>query len=140
MTMISRWRTRRRASESPYPQGVARGGKAKTWHISEVNPYHVIPKLQDNIAITADLVCTDDANIYQRMPDNIQTHEIVNHSAKEWVRGEVHTATIGARVVVWVNTHPSLTSRVCAGWPSTLPARPSVSVFTTGTPVPSIAM
>src|SRR4051812_18820608 len=24
-----------------------------------------------------------------------------------------------------VNTQPTLTSRVCAGWPSTLPARPS---------------
>ena len=39
---------------------------------------------------------------------------------------------------VCVNTHPSLTSRVWAGWPSVLPLRPSVSFFTTGTPVPSI--
>jgi hypothetical protein len=31
-----------------------------------------------------------------------------------------------------------LTSRVWAGWPSVLPLRPSVSFFTTGTPVPSI--
>ena len=37
-----------------------------------------------------------------------------------------------------MNTHPSLTSRVWAGWPSVLPLRPSVSFFTTGTPVPSI--
>src|SRR3982751_6062117 len=36
-----------------------------------------------------------------------------------------------------VNTQPTLTSRVCAGWLSTLPARPSASAFTTGTPVPS---
>jgi hypothetical protein len=28
------------------------------------------------------------------MPENIQKHEIVNHSAKEWVRGDVHTDTI----------------------------------------------
>src|SRR5712691_4847140 len=40
--------------------------------------------------------------------------------------------------VVWVNTHPNLTSRVWAGWPSVLPFRPTVSFFTTGTPVPSI--
>ena len=40
--------------------------------------------------------------------------------------------------VVWVNTHPNLTSRVWAGWPSVLPCRPTVSFFTTGTPVPSI--
>ena len=41
-------------------------------------------------------------------------------------------------VVVWVKTQPSLASRVRAGWPSTLPARPTVSAFTTGRPVPSI--
>src|SRR5215831_14906228 len=29
-------------------------------------------------------------------------------------------------------------SRVCAGWPSAFPLRPSVSFFTTGMPVPSI--
>lgn len=28
------------------------------------------------------------------MPANVQKHEIVNHSAKEWVRGDVHTGTI----------------------------------------------
>src|SRR6266481_304348 len=39
---------------------------------------------------------------------------------------------------VWVNTHPNLTSRVWAGWPSVLPFRPTVSFLTTGTPVPSI--
>ena len=37
-----------------------------------------------------------------------------------------------------MNTQPNLTSRVCAGCPSVLPLRPSVSFFTTGTPVPSI--
>ena len=40
--------------------------------------------------------------------------------------------------LVWLNTHPSLASRVWADWPSALPLRPSVSFFTTGTPVPSI--
>jgi hypothetical protein len=28
------------------------------------------------------------------VPENIKKHEIVNHSAKEWVRSDVHTATI----------------------------------------------
>src|SRR2546425_3821999 len=28
------------------------------------------------------------------MPENVKRHESVNHSAKEWVRGDVHTATI----------------------------------------------
>jgi hypothetical protein len=54
----------------------------------------VIDKIEDNIAIEADLLCTDESQIYVRMPQNVQKHEIVNHSAKEWVRGNVHTATI----------------------------------------------
>ncbi len=30
----------------------------------------------------------------RRMPANVKKHEAVNHSAKEWVRGDVHTGTI----------------------------------------------
>ena len=51
-------------------------------------------KIEDNISIEADLVCTDEAQMYKRMPENIKKHEIVNHSIKEWVRGDVHTGTI----------------------------------------------
>jgi hypothetical protein len=51
-------------------------------------------KIKANIAITAPLVCTDDSRLYDRMPGNVQKHEIVNHSAKELVRGDVHTCTI----------------------------------------------
>ena len=28
------------------------------------------------------------------MPENVKKHESVNHSAREWVRGDVHTGTI----------------------------------------------
>lgn len=73
---------------------VSRGGKAKTYHVPQVNRFHVIDKIKDNIAIETDLVCTDESQMYKRMPDNVQKHEIVNHSAKEWVRGDVHTGTI----------------------------------------------
>ncbi len=73
---------------------VERGGRAKTFHIPKVNRFHVIDKIQDNIAITADHVYTDESQIYKRMPENVQKHEIVNHSVKEWVRGDVHTGTI----------------------------------------------
>jgi len=54
--------------------------------------FNVIDK--GNVSIEAPLVCTDDSRLYDRMPENVQKHEIVNHSAKEWVRGEVHTCTI----------------------------------------------
>jgi hypothetical protein len=59
-----------------------------------MNRHNVIGKIKDQISITADAVYSDESNLYKRMPENIQKHEIVNHSAKEWVRGDVHTATI----------------------------------------------
>jgi transposase-like protein len=73
---------------------VERDGKAKTWHVPAVNRFHIIEKIKDNVSIEAPLVCTDDSRMYNRMPGNVQKHEIVNHSAKEWVRGDVHTCTI----------------------------------------------
>jgi hypothetical protein len=73
---------------------VERDGKARTFHVSRINRHNVAGKLRDNISITADAVYTDDSRLYDRMPSNIQKHEIVNHSAKEWVRDDVHTGTI----------------------------------------------
>src|ERR1039457_7072508 len=73
---------------------VERDARAKPLHIPAVNRYHVIDKLKDNIAVDASALYTDDSALYDRLPANIQKHEIVNHSAKEWVRGDVHTGTI----------------------------------------------
>lgn len=73
---------------------VERDGNVKTFHVPALNRFHVIDKLKQGISVQADLVCTDESRLYDRMPDNIQRHEIVNHSAKEYVRGEVHTGTI----------------------------------------------
>ncbi|HWQ52251.1 MAG TPA: IS1595 family transposase [Bryobacteraceae bacterium] len=87
-------RKRAKYGKEPVFGIVERDGRAKTFHIPHVNRYHVVDKLAGNISIDADLLCTDDSRLYNRVPANIQKHEIVNHSAKEWVRGDVHTATI----------------------------------------------
>ena len=71
-----------------------RDGRARTYHVKNVNRHNVIDKIKDNIAISADAVYTDDSRLYDRMPANVQKHEIVNHSAIKWVRGDVHTCTI----------------------------------------------
>ncbi len=54
----------------------------------KINREHLIGKIKDTISIEADLVCTDDSPIYDKMPDNVNRHKSVNHSAKEWVRGD----------------------------------------------------
>jgi transposase-like protein len=87
-------RKRQRWDKQPVFGMVQRGGKVKTHHVPQINLYHVIAKMQDTISINTDLVCTDESQMYKRMPDNVRKHEIVNHSAKEWVRGDVHTGTI----------------------------------------------
>src|ERR1039457_5503353 len=88
-------RKRAKYDKEPVFGVVERDGRAKTWHVSKpVNRYGVIGKLQDTISVNADALYTDESALYKRVPGNIQKHGIVNHSAKEWVRGDVHTGTI----------------------------------------------
>jgi transposase-like protein len=87
-------RKRAKWDKEPVFGVVERNGRAKTFHVPKINRHHVIGKLQDNISVNADALYTDESRIYDRVPANIQKHEIVNHSAHEWVRGDVHTGTI----------------------------------------------
>jgi DNA-directed RNA polymerase subunit RPC12/RpoP/transposase-like protein len=88
-------RKRGKYEKAPVFGMVERDGKARTWHIPHVSSYNVKDKLRDNISIDASAVYTDDSRMYDTMPGNIKTkHEKVNHSKKEWVRGDVHTGTI----------------------------------------------
>jgi transposase-like protein len=87
-------RKRAKYEKEPVFGMVEREGRVKTYHVPKVNRHHVIEKIQDNISIDASAVYTDDSRLYDRMPSNVKKHEIVNHSAKEWVRGDVHTGTI----------------------------------------------
>ncbi len=87
-------RQRAKYSKAPVFGLVERNGRAKTFHVERVNRANVMDKIQDNVSIQADAVYTDESTLYIRMPENVQKHRIVNHRAKEWVRGDVHTGTI----------------------------------------------
>jgi transposase-like protein len=87
-------RKRGKYEKEPVFGMVERDGRVKTHHVPVMNRHNIIDKMQDTISIDASAVYTDDSLLYKRMPANIQKHEIVNHSAKEWVRGDVHTGTI----------------------------------------------
>ena len=53
--------------------------------------------ISENVDDSVKFVYTDGYDAYQTVPelrDEDTTHEYVNHSADEWVRGEVHTNTI----------------------------------------------
>jgi hypothetical protein len=75
---------------------VERDGKARTYHMRPVTMKGVVEKIKDNVAITADAIYTDDSNLYGTAAGCIKSHrhETVDHSSKEWVRGDVHTGTI----------------------------------------------
>ena len=87
-------RKRARYDKEPVFGIVERGGKAHTFHVAHLNQQMVVRKLTDHIAINADALYTDDSKLYDKMPGNVAKHDTVNHSAKEWVRGDVHTGTI----------------------------------------------
>jgi DNA-directed RNA polymerase subunit RPC12/RpoP len=87
-------RKRGKYEKEPVFGMVERGGKARTYHVAKMNRWNVIGKIEGDISIKADAVYTDESPLYDRMPENVQKHEAVNHSAKEWVRGDVHTGTI----------------------------------------------
>ena len=47
--------------------------------------------LRENVADDVEAIYTDDWRAYLGIADEDTRHETVNHSAKEWVRGDVHT-------------------------------------------------
>jgi len=89
-----RRRKRGKYEKEPVFGIVQRNGKARTYHFPQMNRWQIAEKLKGDISIDAKALYTDDGRFYQRVQENIKNHEIVNHSNKEWVRGDVHTGTI----------------------------------------------
>lgn len=68
--------------------------RVRAYHVPEVNRLSIYGKIKENVIVDAELIVTDDARIYDSLGKDFNRHETVNHSAKEWVRGEVHTQGI----------------------------------------------
>jgi transposase-like protein len=72
---------------------VERHGSVRSFHVPDVTGATLKAKLQANVAKKARLM-TDDAGQYRHTKEAFPKHEVVNHSAKEYVRGNVHTNTV----------------------------------------------
>lgn len=72
---------------------VERGGPARSFHVERVDAASIIPVVEENIDREAKIM-TDDARVYRRLRKLGRNHDSVNHKAKEYVRGEVHTNTV----------------------------------------------
>ena len=72
---------------------VERGGSVAA-HIVPKRPQAAIMGHISAVVDPASVVYTDDARIYDRLPKAGWDHRTINHSAKVYVRGDVHTQTI----------------------------------------------
>jgi transposase-like protein len=72
---------------------VERGGNLRSFHVAVADKETVNKIVTENVAKEARLF-TDESRLYGDAMMHFADHQTVKHSAKEYVRGEVHTNTI----------------------------------------------
>jgi transposase-like protein len=72
---------------------VERGGKVRSFHIDDVNPNNLREVLVTQVD-RASALMTDDSHFYKPVGKEFASHESVNHSEEEYVRGLAHTNTV----------------------------------------------
>jgi transposase-like protein len=71
---------------------VERGGQVRSMHLAQVTAKTLRPIMLAHIDDKS-VIMTDDAGVYRKLSDDF-AHEVVNHSAEEYVRGDAYTNTI----------------------------------------------
>jgi transposase-like protein len=72
---------------------VERGGSARSFHINNATMGTLLPIIRENVSRES-AVMTDELTAYKKLGDEFSSHETVNHSIKEYVRGRVTTNTV----------------------------------------------
>ena len=72
---------------------VERRGEVRSFHVDDVKADTLVGIVKDNIDREA-RVMTDDASQYYKKLGEFSEHGVVNHSAEEYVRGDIHTNTV----------------------------------------------
>ncbi|MDX6380313.1 MAG: hypothetical protein QOI57_1337, partial [Rubrobacteraceae bacterium] len=70
---------------------IQRGGTIKLQVVGARDRESLHRFLREHLAGDVEAIYTDDWTAYQGIADEDTRHETVNHSEKEWVRGDVHT-------------------------------------------------
>jgi len=74
---------------------VERGGKVRSMHLPSVNAANLRPILNEQIKDAAQTrLMTDGEGQYRLVAPMFKSHEVVNHGAGEYVRGDAYTNTI----------------------------------------------
>lgn len=72
---------------------VERGGRARSFHVENLQPATIRKVLFENIVLDSRLY-TDEAHHYKRPGREFAKHEAVNHGNQEYARGDVTTNTV----------------------------------------------
>jgi transposase-like protein len=72
---------------------VERGGSARSFHVDAATMATLLPIIRKNVSRET-AVMTDELTAYKKLGDEFASHDSVNHSIKEYVRGEVTTNTV----------------------------------------------
>lgn len=72
---------------------VERGGKVRSFHVAVADGETVAKIVNKNVAKETRLH-TDESRLYTRVGANFAAHETINHSAKEYARGDVTTNSV----------------------------------------------
>src|SRR3954451_18313882 len=72
---------------------VERKGRVASFHVPNVNATNMKPIIKEQISPKSDLR-TDESSLYTAIGKGFASHEVVNHSAKEYVRGDAYTNTV----------------------------------------------
>jgi transposase-like protein len=72
---------------------VERKGRVRAFHVPTVTAESLKPILESQIAASARLM-TDSAGLYKKIGKSFASHEVVDHAAKEYARGDVTTNTV----------------------------------------------
>ena len=74
---------------------VDRTGEKRSFHVPNVSPKTLRPILNAHIAANAQLI-TDEHGTYKKIGKDFASHDVVNHTAKEYSRGHITTNTVEA--------------------------------------------
>jgi len=72
---------------------VERGGNVRSFHVAHASQVNVAQLVRENLDRETKLH-TDESRLYTNVGGEFAAHETVKHSAKEYVRGQVHTNTV----------------------------------------------
>lgn len=72
---------------------IERGGNVRTFHVKQANKVNVAELVNENVDRES-VLYTDESRLYHGMNEKFADHQSVKHSAKEYVRGNIHSNTI----------------------------------------------